>query len=80
MLPQVISLPQNVNTGRTRVTPAALRRMTRDFREPVIWVVLVTAACGVAPIAGVMPLGQDLIKVRPGPKATTGTSWRRWSL
>jgi hypothetical protein len=54
--------------------------MTRDFREPVIWVVLVTAACGVAPIAGVMPLGQDLIKVRPGPKATTGTSWRRWSL
>ncbi len=39
----------------------ALRRMTRDFRDPVIWVVLAVIA-GIAEIIGFVLLDQDLVK------------------
>ena len=41
---------------------AVLRRMTGDFREPVIWVLLAVVARGIAEIIAFMLLDQDLIK------------------
>jgi hypothetical protein len=41
---------------------AVLRRMTGDFREPVIWLLLAVVARGVAEIVGFVLLDQDLIK------------------
>jgi hypothetical protein len=39
-----------------------LRRMTGDFREPVIWLLLAIVARGIAEIVGFVLLDQDLIK------------------
>src|SRR4051812_27721605 len=39
-----------------------LRRMTSDFREPVIWLVLAIVARGIAEIVAFVLLDQDLIK------------------
>jgi hypothetical protein len=39
-----------------------LRRMTSDFREPVVWVVLAVVARGIAEIIGFVLLDQDLVK------------------
>jgi hypothetical protein len=39
-----------------------LRRMTRDFREPVVWVVLALVARGLAEIVAFVFLDQDLVK------------------
>jgi len=41
---------------------AVLRRMTGDFREPVIWLLLAIIARGIAEIVGFVLLDQDLIK------------------
>lgn len=41
---------------------AVLRRMTSDFREPVIWLVLAIVARGIAEIVAFVLLDQDLIK------------------
>jgi hypothetical protein len=41
---------------------AVLRRMTGDFREPVIWLLLAVVARGIAEIVGFVLLDQDLIK------------------
>jgi hypothetical protein len=41
---------------------AVLRRMTQDFREPVIWLVLAIVARGIAEIVAFVLLDQDLIK------------------
>jgi hypothetical protein len=41
---------------------AVLRRMTGDFREPVIWLLLAIVARGIAEIVGFVLLDQDLIK------------------
>src|SRR6478735_1793902 len=41
---------------------AVLRRMTSDFREPVIWLVLALVASGIAQIVAFVLLDQDLIK------------------
>lgn len=41
---------------------AVLRRMTSDFREPVIWLVIAIAARGVGELAGFVLLDQDLVK------------------
>ena len=41
---------------------AVLRRMTSDFREPVIWLVLAIVASGIAQIVAFVLLDQDLIK------------------
>ncbi len=41
---------------------AVLRRMTSDFREPVIWLVLAVVARGIAEIVAFVLLDQDLIK------------------
>jgi hypothetical protein len=41
---------------------AVLRRMTQDFREPVIWVLLAIVARGIAEIVAFVLLDQDLIK------------------
>ncbi len=41
---------------------AVLRRMTGDFREPVIWVLLAIVARGIAEIVAFVLLDQDLIK------------------
>jgi hypothetical protein len=41
---------------------AVLRRMTGDFREPVIWVLLAIVARGIAEIIAFILLDQDLIK------------------
>src|SRR5260370_34363476 len=41
---------------------AVLRRMTGDFREPVIWVLLAIVARGIVEIVGFVLLDQDLIK------------------
>jgi hypothetical protein len=41
---------------------AVLRRMTGDFREPVIWLVLAIVARGITEIVGFVLLDQDLIK------------------
>ena len=41
---------------------AVLRRMTSDFREPVIWLVLAVVASGIAQIVAFVLLDQDLIK------------------
>src|SRR5690348_13167151 len=41
---------------------AVLRRMTQDFREPVIWLLLAIVARGIAEIVGFVLLDQDLIK------------------
>lgn len=40
---------------------AALRRMTADFREPVIWLLLAIIARGIVEIIGFVLLDQDLI-------------------
>jgi hypothetical protein len=40
---------------------AVLRRMTGDFREPVIWVLLAIVARGIAEIVGFILLDQDLV-------------------
>jgi hypothetical protein len=39
-----------------------LRRMTRDFRDPVIWVVLAVLARGIVEIIAFILLDQDLVK------------------
>jgi hypothetical protein len=39
-----------------------LRRMTGDFREPVIWLLLAILARGIVEIVGFVLLDQDLIK------------------
>jgi hypothetical protein len=39
-----------------------LRRMTRDFREPVIWLVLAIVARGIVEIVAFVLLDQDLVK------------------
>jgi hypothetical protein len=41
---------------------AVLRRMTGDFREPVIWLLLAIVARGITEIVGFVLLDQDLIK------------------
>ena len=41
---------------------AVLRRMTGDFREPAIWLLLAIVARGIAEIVGFVLLDQDLIK------------------
>ena len=41
---------------------AVLRRMTSDFREPVIWLVLAVVASGIAQIVAFVLLDQDLVK------------------
>jgi Domain of unknown function (DUF4234) len=41
---------------------AVLRRMTQDFREPVIWLVLAIVARGIAEIVAFVLLDQDLVK------------------
>ena len=41
---------------------AVLRRMTGDFREPVIWLLLAVVARGITEIVGFVLLDQDLIK------------------
>jgi hypothetical protein len=41
---------------------AVLRRMTQDFREPVIWLLLAIVARGIAEIVAFVLLDQDLIK------------------
>ena len=41
---------------------AVLRRMTQDFREPVIWLVLAIVARGITEIVAFVLLDQDLIK------------------
>ena len=41
---------------------AVLRRMTQDFREPVIWLVLAIVARGIAEIVAFVLLDQDLNK------------------
>ncbi len=41
---------------------AVLRRMTGDFREPVIWLLLAIVARGITEIVGFVQLDQDLIK------------------
>jgi hypothetical protein len=41
---------------------SVLRQMTGDFREPVIWVLLVIVARGIAEIIAFILLDQDLIK------------------
>jgi hypothetical protein len=41
---------------------AVLRRMTSDFREPVIWLLLAIVASGIAQIVAFVLLDQDLIK------------------
>ncbi|HET7244996.1 MAG TPA: hypothetical protein VFJ07_09190 [Streptosporangiaceae bacterium] len=41
---------------------AVLRRMTGDFREPVIWLLLAIVARGIAEIIGFVLLDQDLIE------------------
>jgi hypothetical protein len=41
---------------------AVLRRMTGDFREPVIWLLLAIIARGITEIFGFVLLDQDLIK------------------
>ena len=39
---------------------SVLRRMTGDFREPVIWLVLSIVACGITEIVAFVRLDQDL--------------------
>jgi Domain of unknown function (DUF4234) len=41
---------------------AVLRRMTGDFREPVIWLLLAIVARGIAEIVAFVLLDQDLVK------------------
>jgi hypothetical protein len=41
---------------------AVLRRMTHDFREPVIWLVLAIVARGIAEVVAFVLLDQDLVK------------------
>jgi len=41
---------------------AVLRRMTGDFREPVIWLLLAIVAGGIVEIVGFVLLDQDLVK------------------
>ena len=41
---------------------AVMRRMTRDFREPVIWLVLAIVARGIVEVVAFVLLDQDLIK------------------
>jgi hypothetical protein len=47
---------------RTAGHLTVLRRMTQDFREPVIWLVLAIVARGIAEIVAFVLLDQDLIK------------------
>jgi hypothetical protein len=47
---------------RAEAQLAVLRQMTRDFREPVIWVLLAVLARGIAEIIAFVLLDQDLIK------------------
>jgi len=47
---------------RAEAQLAAMRQMTRDFREPVIWVLLAILARGIAEIVAFVLLDQDLIK------------------
>jgi hypothetical protein len=47
---------------RTADHLAVLRQMTRDFRDPVIWVLLAVVARGVAEIIAFVLLDQDLIR------------------
>jgi len=42
---------------------AVLRRMTGDFREPVIWLLLAIVARGIVEIVGFVLLDQDLVKL-----------------
>ena len=53
---------------------SVLRRMTGDFREPVIWLVLSIVACGITEIVAFVRLDQDLkhSQLKPAP----GTSCR----
>jgi hypothetical protein len=41
---------------------AVLRRMTSDFREPVIWLMLAIVASGITQIVAFVLLDQDLVK------------------
>jgi Domain of unknown function (DUF4234) len=41
---------------------AVLRRMTHDFREPVIWLVLAIVARGITEVVAFVLLDQDLVK------------------
>src|SRR6187401_1747137 len=41
---------------------AVLRRMTSDFREPVIWLLLAIVASGIAQIVAFVLLDQDLVR------------------
>ncbi|MEA2592263.1 MAG: hypothetical protein QOD62_2094 [Actinomycetota bacterium] len=41
---------------------AVLRQMTQDFREPVIWLVLVVVARGIIEIVAFVLLDQDLVR------------------
>jgi len=41
---------------------AVLRRMTNDFREPVIWLVLAIVARGITEVVAFVLLDQDLVK------------------
>lgn len=47
---------------RTEGHLAVLRRMTQDFREPSIWLVLAVVARGIAEVVAFVLLDQDLIK------------------
>jgi hypothetical protein len=47
---------------RTASHLAVLRRMTGDFREPVIWLLLAIVARGIVEIVGFVLLDQDLVK------------------
>ena len=41
---------------------AALRQLTTDFRDPIVWVVIAVVARGLAEIIGFVFLDQDLVK------------------
>jgi hypothetical protein len=46
-----------------------LRRLTQDFRDPVIWVVLDFVSSGIAYLVGLVLLDQDLVKHEWGERA-----------
>lgn len=50
------------NFQRAAAHMAVLRRMTADFREPVIWVVISVVVRGLAEIVAFVLLDQDLVK------------------
>jgi hypothetical protein len=47
---------------RAAVNLAVMREMTRDYREPILWVILAVVARGVAEIVAFVLLDQDLVR------------------